>query len=185
MTFSYAGVSGTTYPASGTPPTNAGSYTCTATVAADSNYLSASSGATPFTIAKATPVITWATPAPIIVGTALGATQLNATSGGVAGNFVYTPASGVVLALGSHTLSVQFTPTVTANYNTPAATTVTIQVTVTSVVFGEEQYQANGADPSPIGVTSGDLLETPVSGHERAGDDIRRRRAGVAQRFLW
>ena len=160
VTFSYAGVSGTTYPASGTRPTNAGSYTCTATVAADTNYTTASSSATPFTIAKATPVITWNTPPPINVGTALGATQLNATSGGVAGNFVYTPASGVVLPLGSHTLSVQFTPTATANYNTPAATTVTIQVTVTSVVFGEEQYQANGADPSPIGVTSGDLLET-------------------------
>ena len=154
VTFSYAGVSGTTYPASSTPPTNAGSYTCTATVAADSNYLSASSGATPFTIAKATPVITWANPSPINVGTALGATQLNATSGGVAGNFVYTPASGTVLALGSHTLSVQFTPTVTANYNIPAATTVTIQVAVTSAVFGAEQYQANGADPSPIGVAA-------------------------------
>jgi hypothetical protein len=128
VSFSYVGVSGTTYPASSTPPTNAGSYSCTATVAADSNYTGASSSATPFTIAKATPVITWATPAPIIVGTALGTTQLNATSGGVAGNFVYTPAGGVVLAEGSHTLSVQFTPTVTANYNTPAATTVTIEV---------------------------------------------------------
>ena len=128
VTFSYAGVGGTTYPASGTPPTNAGSYTCTATVAADSNYLSASSGATGFTIAKATPLITWNTPSPIIVGTALGSTQLNATSGGVAGNFVYTPASGAVLALGSHTLSMQFTPTVTANYNIPAAKTVTILV---------------------------------------------------------
>ena len=159
VTFSYVGVSGTTYPASGTPPTNAGSYTCTATVAADTNYLSASSGATAFAIAKATPVITWANPPPINVGTALGATQLNATSGGVAGNFVYTPASGAVLALGSHTLSVQFTPTATANYNTPAAKTVIINVAVTSVVFGAEQYDPNGADPSPIGVTSGDLLE--------------------------
>ena len=93
------------------------------------------------------------------MGTALGAIQLNATSGGVAGNFVYTPASGVVLPLGSHTLSTQFTPTVTANYNIPAAKTVTIQVAVTSVVFGEEQYQANGADPSPVGVAGGDLLE--------------------------
>jgi len=128
VTFSYVGVSGTTYPASGTPPTNVGSYTCTAKVAADSNYLSASSNATSFAIAKATPVITWSTPSPINVGTALGTTQLNATSGGVAGNFVYTPASGTPLALGSHTLSVQFTPTATANYNTPAATTVTIQV---------------------------------------------------------
>ena len=158
VTFSYAGVSGTTYLASGTPPTNAGSYTCTAAVAADINYTSASSGATPFTIAKATPVITWATPAPIIVGTALGATQLNATSGGVAGNFVYTPASGVVLALGSHVLSVQFTPTVTANYNTPAATTVTIQVNpLASLTITDAQWSGAG---DHYGVSTTDLINT-------------------------
>jgi hypothetical protein len=32
------------------------------------------------TVLKATPVITWATPADITYGTALGATQLNATA---------------------------------------------------------------------------------------------------------
>ena len=36
-------------------------------------------------------------------------------------------------------------------------------VTFTSMVFGAEQYQANGANPSPIGVVSGDLLETSVA----------------------
>ena len=158
VTFSYVGVSGTTYAASGTRPTNAGSYTCTATVGADTNYTSASSGATAFTIAKATPVITWATPAPINVGTALGATQLNATSGGVAGNFVYTPASGAVLALGSHVLSVQFTPTVTANYNTPAATTVTIQVNpLASLTITDAQWSGAG---NHYGVSATDLINT-------------------------
>ena len=42
------------------------------------------------TVTKATPAITWATPADIVYGTALSATQLNATTT-VAGTFVYTP----------------------------------------------------------------------------------------------
>lgn len=57
VTYSYSGVSGTTYPASATKPTGAGSYTVTATVAADANYSSGSSSAAPFTIAKATATI--------------------------------------------------------------------------------------------------------------------------------
>jgi len=156
VTYSYVGTGGTGYPASSSQPTGVGTYTVTATVAADINYTSASSGATPFTIAKATPVITWNTPSPIIVGTALGATQLNATSGGVAGNFVYTPASGTLLTEGSHTLSVQFTPTVTANYNTPAAKTVSILVLpVGSSNITEEDH--NGDYPY-YGASATDLI---------------------------
>ena len=47
---------------------------------------------------KATPTITWATPAAITYGTALSSTQLNAT-GSVAGTTVYSPVSGTVLRL--------------------------------------------------------------------------------------
>ncbi len=50
VTYSYVGVSGTSYSASATPPTYPGSYTVTATVAADTNYNGASSSATTFTI---------------------------------------------------------------------------------------------------------------------------------------
>ncbi len=57
-TFSYEGVTPTTYAASATAPTNAGSYTVTATVAADGDYVAASSLATPFSISKATFAIT-------------------------------------------------------------------------------------------------------------------------------
>ncbi len=49
------------------------------------------------TVNKATPAITWATPAAIPYGTALSATQLDASST-VAGTYVYTPAIGTVLA---------------------------------------------------------------------------------------
>lgn len=50
VTYSYVGVSPTIYAANATPPTNPGTYTVTATVAADDNYNGASSSATPFTI---------------------------------------------------------------------------------------------------------------------------------------
>jgi len=67
------------------------------------------------------PTVTWPTPAPIVFGTALSNTQLNATAS-VPGTFVYTPAAGAVPAVGSDTLSVQFTPTDLADYTTASAT---------------------------------------------------------------
>jgi hypothetical protein len=66
------------------------------------------------------PVITWPTPAAISYGTALSATQLDATAN-VAGTFTYSPAVGAVLAAGSQTLSVTFTPANTTNYTTATA----------------------------------------------------------------
>ncbi len=53
VTYSYTGVNETSYTASSTPPINAGSYTVSASVAADANYNAASSSATAFTITKA------------------------------------------------------------------------------------------------------------------------------------
>ncbi len=66
---------------------------------------------TTINVTLAQPVVTWTNPSPIAFGTALGATQLNATAD-VAGTFVYTPASGTVLDAGAgQLLSVRFTPT--------------------------------------------------------------------------
>src|SRR6202021_4128795 len=78
-------------------------------------------------VTQAAPVITWSNPANIVFGTALSATQLNATAS-VAGTLVYTPAAGTVPAAGIDTLSVTFTPTDTTNYTTA---TKTVQLTVT------------------------------------------------------
>jgi hypothetical protein len=79
------------------------------------------------TVTKATPTITWANPADITHGTALSATQLDATTP-VAGTFTYTPAAGTVLAAGQdQSLSLVFTPTDSADYNT-ASDTVEINV---------------------------------------------------------
>ena len=77
---------------------------------------------------KATPTITWATPRPSPIRTALSATQLNATAT-VAGTFTYTPPLTTVLNGGTdQTLSVRFAPTDGTNYATPADKTVLITV---------------------------------------------------------
>ncbi|MGB0064646.1 MAG: kelch repeat-containing protein [Terracidiphilus sp.] len=84
------------------------------------------------TVNQATPTITWPTPAAIAYGTALGATQLDATASAngaaVAGTFVYSPAAGVILTAGTHTLTVTFTPTDNTDFTT-ATGSVTISVT--------------------------------------------------------
>jgi hypothetical protein len=58
----------------------------------------------------------WKTPDPISYGTALGATQLNATSGAT-GTYVYNPPSGTVLSVGNQALNVAFTPDSTSSSN--------------------------------------------------------------------
>ena len=75
---------------------------------------------------KAKPSLNWNAPVAIAYGTALGATQLNATAN-IAGNFTYTPAVGTLLSVGNHTLSVVFTPSDGWNYTTASAN-VTLKV---------------------------------------------------------
>ena len=119
---------------------------------------------------KATPVITWATPADITYGTALGATQLNATAN-TPGTFVYTPAAGTVLNAGAgQTLSVTFTPTDAANFTT-ATKTVSINVlkatpvitwaTPADITYGTalSATQLNATANTP-----GTFVYTPVAG---------------------
>ena len=105
---------------------------------------------TSINVDQATPVITWTNPSQIVVGTALSANQLDATSS-VPGTFSYTPALGTVLHAGQgQVLFTSFTPTDTTDYQTTTAT-VTINVAkVTPTVTWD----------SPVGITYG----TPLSG---------------------
>jgi hypothetical protein len=114
----------------------AGTYKLFATTAISGNSASAdptySASSNSFQINRATPVLTWATPAPIFTTTALSATQLNATAAGIGGavlpgTFVYTPAAGTTLAAGPQVLTTTFTPADPVNYTTASAQ-VTIQV---------------------------------------------------------
>jgi YD repeat-containing protein len=92
----------------------------TVNAAATPNYEPATKSVT-IDVLKATPVLTWPQPAPIIYKTLLSSTQLNATAD-VPGAFVYDPPAGTLLQAGTYTLSAQFTPADTHNYNNASAT---------------------------------------------------------------
>src|SRR5665213_1688397 len=70
--------------------------------------------------------VAWTNPAPIYLGAPLTSNQLNATAS-VPGAFVYNPPAGTVLALGTNTLTVRFTPTDTNDYQ-PITNQVTLVV---------------------------------------------------------
>jgi len=110
--------------AAGTGDTLTASLALNPAIAAAPPAISAVSSS--FTIAQLTPTVTWVTPTPIVYGTALSATQLNATAS-VSGTFVYAPSANAVLGAGSQVLSVTFTPTDSTNYAT-VTTTVTLIV---------------------------------------------------------
>ncbi|MEO6802939.1 MAG: hypothetical protein ABI197_06825 [Granulicella sp.] len=103
----------------------------------DSTKYSSATKTVNLTVTQATPAVTWATPAPIVSGTALSSSQLNATSS-VPGSFVYSPAAGTKLsAAGSVGLTAVFTPTDSKNY-----------VSVTTAVNETVNSNSNDATPS-------------------------------------
>jgi hypothetical protein len=87
----------------------------------DTTKYATAQAAVPLTVSKAEPAVSWETPGPISDGTPLSAAQLHATAS-VPGTFVYTPAAGQTLPVGTHLLAVAFTPMDTENYNTVQAT---------------------------------------------------------------
>jgi hypothetical protein len=94
-------------------PTDAGTYNVVARLE-NPNYAAPEATGT-LTIKQATPAIRWDTPAPMLAGTPLSGTQLNASATGVRGvaldgKFEYKPAALTVLGVGPQTLSVVFKP---------------------------------------------------------------------------
>jgi hypothetical protein len=120
----------------------AGSYPITYVYSGGTNFNSITDGSTTLAVTKVTPTVTWATPAAITFNTALSATQLNATftaivngvSGPVAGTATYTPAAGTILNAGAgQTLSVNFVPTDTTDYNNASGSVlITVNKAATS-----------------------------------------------------
>jgi hypothetical protein len=121
----------------------------------DSNDYTTATATVTLTVNKATPAIAWATPAAIPYGTALSATQLNASST-AAGAFVYTPAAGVVLGIGSQTLSVTLTPTDSNDYSTAtAAVQLTVNATTQTIRFTAPSPVTYGCVPITLTATGG------------------------------
>ena len=143
---SFAYVAPSATPASGTVlPAGAHLLTASFTPTDTTNYNNASKSVS-ITVNKATPIITWASPDAITEGDALSGTQLNASTG-VSGSFTYavataTPAAGVILPVGTHTLNASFAPSDTANYTNASAS---VQITVNQLVA-----QVSWPSPDPI-----------------------------------
>ena len=127
-TFAYTPTTGTVLPA--------GDHVLTAifTPTNTTQYLSGTQVQVTQHVNQATPVISWPTPAAVAYGTALSATQLDATAN-VPGTFVYSPASGSVLSAGVHTLSATFTPSDSANYASGTRAEVSLSVAQASPVL--------------------------------------------------
>ncbi|HEY3618048.1 MAG TPA: hypothetical protein VGK96_14655, partial [Candidatus Sulfotelmatobacter sp.] len=120
---------------------------------------------------RVTPTIAWATPSAITNPTPLSATQLDATAS-VAGSFVYSPPVGTVLAAGTQTLSVTFTPTNTAAYNqAQASVSITVNPPTQTggspdayvYVSGSSNSSNNNVDVYAFSAASDGTL-TPLSG---------------------
>ncbi len=102
-----------------------------------------------------TPVLSWAAPAAITYGAALGPAQLDATAN-VAGAFVYSPASGSVLTAGTQTLSVTFNPSNTTTYRSVGTNiSLTVLPAPLSVSANNASRPYDTANPTFTGTISG------------------------------
>ncbi len=124
-----ASMAGTfTYSPAAATVLGAGQQTLTVTLSpTDSTDYTPATASVNLTVNQASPIITCATPAPIVYGTPISATMLGC-SANVAGTFAYTPAIGTVPTAGSNLISIAFTPTDTTDY-TIALASVTLTVT--------------------------------------------------------
>jgi hypothetical protein len=123
-------------------------------------------GTANITVAKFTPIITWNAPTPIVVGTPLSGTQLNASATGVGpslfGGYTYTPPAGTLLAAGANQpLSVLFTPMDLTDYNTATGNT-NITVIPLALTLVAPNTATVGSAATPITLSGTGFLPNSV-----------------------
>jgi FG-GAP-like repeat/Bacterial Ig-like domain (group 3) len=163
-TYVYTPASGTVLPIGTNPlsvtftPSNTAAYT-------------GATGTNSILVTQATPILNWPTPAAIAVGTPLSGTQLDATAtyqgATLPGTFAYTPAAGIVLSAGTHTLSVLFTPTDTTDFATATATVqIVVGTTGSSGVSGSPLFPSGDccffSQPTPYAITVSGSTAAPT-----------------------
>jgi len=128
-------------------------------------------------LSKETPILTWPSPpSSIVYGRPLGAPQLNASASTTyqpnhPGSYAYSPPAGTVLPVGNHTLSVTFTPSNPAAFN---SATKSVSLTVTKaplIIDPDDKVRPPGIANPPLtarylGLVNGDTagnLDVPAS----------------------
>ncbi|HEV2323513.1 MAG TPA: kelch repeat-containing protein [Terracidiphilus sp.] len=175
-TFTYSPAAGTVL--------NVGTQTPSVTFTpADTTDYTTATATVQLTVNQATPTLSWPAPTAIAYGTALSATQLDATAN-VQGTFTYSPAAGTVLIPGTQTLAVTFTPTDTTDYTTATAT-VQLTVNLIGPIFKLPIDYPTATSSTQHGATanvSGTSTSNPAAGdhavhaHGHAADDPHTRR---------
>ena len=159
VTYSYVGTGTTSYGASATKPTNAGTYSVTATVAADANYNASNSAATAFTINKAALTVTanlQSKPYDGLVFSGFTSTITgfvnSETISVVSGAATYSGAATTATAAGSYTITPVLGTLSSANYNFTTFTngTLTINTSNSSItVTGSTSFTYTGLAQGP------------------------------------
>jgi FG-GAP-like repeat/Bacterial Ig-like domain (group 3) len=166
-TYTYTPPAGTT-----TEPVGTDTLSVSFVPSNPAGYTSAT-GTTKLVVTKATPVITWPTPTPILVNQPLTSTQLDATAAtpegaSLPGTFLYSPAAGTSFsAAGVYPLNVTFTPTDTTDYTTaPGTVNITVGNGV-AAISGAQNYTdcCFFSQPNPYTITvSGNAFFLPPTG---------------------
>jgi Flp pilus assembly CpaE family ATPase len=120
-------------------------------------------------VSRATPVIAWPAPEPIVFGTELSAAQLAATAS-VPGTFAYTPAEGAVLAAGEHTPSLLFTPADASEFTEmQTAVSLTVLKATPAIAWPNPDPVSCGSALGPVQLNAtasvpGSFAYTPAAG---------------------
>ena len=129
-----------------------------------------------FAIGTATPQVTWSVPQSIVYGTPLSGTQLDARAN-VSGSYVYDPAAGTILGVGtSQVLTVTFLPADATDFTTVGSGTTITVIQATPVLHVAAAGGAFNGSPFAASVTVTGVVDgndnTPAATLERVAPTL-------------
>lgn len=137
-----------------------GSYTLTPSGASSVNYdISYATGTLTVTQASSADGFTWGAIAPILDGTPLSSTQLNAVNSTIPGSITYSPGEGTVLPVGTNNVVATFTPTDTSSYSTATRTNQVVVLASVSLVANNDSVVRDGIGGSSTSIPIAQLLD--------------------------
>ena len=175
------------------PPLAAGTWAIGAVYTSTDNEFTGSSSTVLLTVVNLnSPNIVWPTPDPIVYGTALSATQLDAqaqdpnTHADISGTYLYSPAVNFVPDAGSVNLNVSFTPDDTSTYSGQTGSVTLAVLKATLTVTADPQTMTFGGTVPTLtytitGCVNGDSCDATTTRYGLARPRARQRRPRPAR----